>query len=201
MSVTACGDDEGAIVPSDMPDGAAQSTAEEDAGPGDTTAEDTSEEDVTSAPTDDAGDEQSSAPVSVDAGGDAGDDEPTDVDAGSADSGVTSEPSTDGGAVTEGDGGVVTEGDGGGGGEATPCESACAAAALAGCEDNSTCEADICSIRDVSASCVEEADAYLACIGELSEGDDFTCTDNKPAYTSTECDDPYFYAWVACLSQ
>lgn len=198
MSVTACGDDEGAIVPSDMPDGAAQSTAEEDAGPGDTTAEDTSEEDVTSAPTVDAGDEQSSAPVSVDAGGDAGDDEPTDVDAGSADSGVTSEPSTDGGAVTEGDGGVVTEGDGGGGGELTPCESACALAADLSC-DNECGAANVCGMYDVSPYCDAEVDAYLTCIAENATAEDFTCNQyGDPSYGGTDCDD-IFLEWYACI--
>jgi hypothetical protein len=38
MTVSACGDDEGAVVPVDQPDGSADSTAKEDAGPDETSS-------------------------------------------------------------------------------------------------------------------------------------------------------------------
>jgi hypothetical protein len=113
------------------------------------------------------------------------------------DAGMSSDVTGDGGPVVEMDGGS----DSGPVVELTPCQAACAAASEEGCEDNSTCEADLCSIRDFSANCEAEADAYLACIAATATEADFECNvEDKPAYTSTDCDDPYLYAWEDCFA-
>jgi hypothetical protein len=197
MTVSACGDDEGAIVPTDTPDGSAETTTKEDSGPGEATTETTSSEEATStAAATDAGEESSTAVV-VDAGGDGSTEPPTEVDAGGLDSGVTSEPTTDGGPVAE-----VDAGDGGGPVELTPCEAACARAEeVSGCTDFSTCATDLCGMYDASENCDAEVDAYLACVAENAEQSDFTCTDDKPTHSGAECDDPYLYDWLTCLAQ
>lgn len=189
MTVSACGDDEGAVVIG-TPDAAGGAT---DAGEAST--EVTS--DSTAAPLPTLGDQSSSAPVATDAGTDSGSDSTFEPDAGSEpDSGVSSETTIDGGPATEGDGGETTDG---GPVELTPCESACAAAASAGCEDNSQCKVEYCDAIYGAENCISEGDAYLTCVGNAAPTD-FICDEiDQPAYTSGACDEE-IYAWFYCSS-
>lgn len=123
------------------------------------------------------------------------DDTDTDVepDAGpSADDAGTVEPPDD--ASTELDAGNAMTPDAGGTDD--PCERACAAGGAA-CSDTSTCEEDMCFIREIAPDCEAEADAYLDCIGDAPP-EAFACIDDKPAYEVTDCDEPYFVEWLEC---
>jgi hypothetical protein len=128
---------------------------------------------------------------------DAGSDE-EEEEAGTAptDGGPTTDEPTEAGPVEDPDAAT----DGGGSSAPTACEQACATAAEKGCDDNSTCEMSICGIRDVNPNCLPEADAYLECMAASDPQDAFVCgEDGTPQYVSSECNDPVFNAWVACL--
>ncbi len=120
--------------------------------------------------------------LAVGCGGGSTDDRDASIDAATEEDAAAEED-----AATEEDAGV----------EATPCEQACSAAAEAGCLDNSTCAADICSFRDVSLECIAEADAYLECIGASDVANDFACIDDKPEYLGSGCD-LLFESWAIC---
>lgn len=81
----------------------------------------------------------------------------------------------------------------------TPCGRACNTAASAGCLDNSTCDVDICSIREADPDCADEADAYFECVAMADATSDFTCDENdKPVYVGEGCVE-LLEAFVNCL--
>jgi hypothetical protein len=206
MVLSACGDDDSDndTTSEDQDSGGGTTSEDKDSGGGGPTETEPTETETDSggptAPTTsspDAGSETGG----VDAGttveaGDSGSTEAT--DAGTTPSG---DAATDSGTAPESDAMTSTESGGDAGGDAgqDACLAACAAAAAKDCGDNSTCETDLCGIRDVSADCSTQADAYLACIGESDPDADFTCDGDKASYTGMGCQDPYFNDWLACV--
>ncbi|HEX2730842.1 MAG TPA: hypothetical protein VHM70_04525, partial [Polyangiaceae bacterium] len=142
----------------------------------------------------------------VDAGttveaGDSGSTEATDAgttpsgDAATESDAATSTPTESDGATS------ISEGtDAGADAGEDACVAACATAAKKNCGDTSTCEADLCGIRQPAPDCIAEADAYLRCVAESDPDADFTCSDNKASFTGQGCLDPYQNDWAACFA-
>ena len=81
----------------------------------------------------------------------------------------------------------------------TPCGRACNTAADAGCADNSTCDVDLCSIREADPDCADEADAYFECVAMSDATSDFFCDESdKPVYVGAGCDG-LLEAFTNCL--